>query len=123
MVIRNDFLYWITNNFRFKNIIELIYYNDNYLNALIREFNKASYKEYFKFNSNLDLRQVKFSLECFYSHLNLNDYDYEILHGVFKWKIDNNIVLSYGNDDEYSKLIDKEYLKEWEKHGYYFYKD
>lgn len=127
MVIRNDFLYYLLDNLRFKHINGICLYNDKYLGALVTEFNKLNYKECFKYNNNLTLENAKFSLKCFFDNLNYNRYDLKIKHGVVTWKIDDKTYVGLNSDkSNYNNGvndIDKEYLKEWKEYGYYFYKE
>lgn len=101
--------------------------NDEYLNNLVNLFNKLDYKEYFKFNNNLTLKNAKFSLNCFLDNLNFNRYDYTLKYGVISWKIDNNVYVGFDSDkSNYNggvKYIDSEYLKEWKEFGFYYWKD
>lgn len=129
MVVRNDFLYYLIENMRFKHIINFLNYSDDFIYGWIDSFNKESYKEIFKYNSNLTLNDVKFSLKCFFDNLNFNRYDINIKYGVVDWIVsinNKNEKIRIGFDNEksnYGKLIDKEYLKEYEKYGYYYWKD
>ena len=85
MVIRNDFLFYLIDNMKFKHIINFINYSDDFINAWIDSFNKSDYKEVFKYNNNLTLSDVKFSLNKFFDNLNFNRYDINIKYGVVDW--------------------------------------
>lgn len=120
-MIRYDFIYYVLENIRFSNII-LWDYTDNYLNALINQFNESDYEEIYKFNNNLSLNDVKFSMDCFFNHLNLNHYDCNIKNGVIDFNVDNIVRIGLNNPkSNYKDLITDEYLKEWKENNYYCY--
>lgn len=126
MVIRNDFLYYVVDNLRFKHIIGICTYSDNYLNGLVENFNRLDYREYFKYNSNLTLENAKYSINKFIDNLNFNRYDVKIKNGVVNWNIGNNIIIGFNYENENNnckKLINNEYLKEWKNYGFYYYKE
>lgn len=119
-MIRNDFLYWIVLQLQFRHLNAFDNFSDAYVQALVDYFNKASYKEVFKWNNNLTVKEVRFSINCFFEHINRNHYDYKLKKGILTWKIDKNIEISYCDGKDYKKLFDKEYLSEWQKNGYYW---
>lgn len=129
MVMRYDFLYYLLDDLKFKNVNGICLISDSYLNELVNLFNNLDYRKYFKYNNNLTLENAKFSLNTFFYNLNLGYYDLKLKYGVVTWKIDDskNIIVGYDNPKSnynYGKIyIDKEYLKEWKEYGYYFYKE
>lgn len=121
-MIRYDIIYYILENIRFNNIIQFDNFSDNYLLAIVNEFNNSDYRDIYKFNNHLTLNDLKFSMDCFFNHLNLNHYECEIKGGIINFKVDNNVCIGLNNPkSNYGDLINKEYLKEWEDNNYYCY--
>lgn len=131
MVFRNDFIEYLVDNLRFKHINGICLYSDSYLNAIVEMFNKLDYRKTFKYNNNLTLENAKFSLNCFFDNLNFGKYgnNFKLNGGVVTWIIYDNpkIIVGCNNDkSNYNNgkyFIDKEYLKEWENYGFYFYSE
>ena len=121
-MIRYDIIYYMLNNFRFNNLIQIDNYSDNYLLAIVEEFNNSDYREIYKFNNHLSLGDLKFSMDCFFNHLNFNHYDCEIKGGVIDFNVDNKVRIGLNNPKSNDEdLINSDYLKECSDKGYYCY--
>lgn len=119
MTLRNDFLYFAVENIRFVNLVNFDQYSDEYLSELVKWFNEADYHEVYKFNNHLTVEDVKFSINCFFEHINRNNYDYTLKAGILTWRIDKDIFVGLDSDkSNYHKLIDKRYLKAHKEQGY-----
>ena len=120
---RLDFIYYLVENMRFKHIINFSNYDKNFILGWIDSFNSESYHDVFKYNNNLSYDNVLYSLKVFFHNLNMGYYKnaIDIKHGILTWKIDNNITIGFDvENSDYEKLIDNEYLREWERYNYYW---
>lgn len=120
---RLDFMYYLVENMRFKHIINFKNYDKNFIYGWIDSFNNESYHDVFKYNNNLTYENVVYSIDVFFHNLNMGYYKecITIKHGSLTWKIDDNIIIGFDvENSDYEKLIDNEYLKEWERYNYYW---
>lgn len=121
-LMRYDFIYYLIENFRFEKLIEYDLFSKSYKLGLCKVFNDYDYKDIYKLDNNLTVKQMDFSINAFFNHLNNNDYEYNLKGGVIDFVVDCYKDIRIGLDNpksNYSKLISKEYLREWNKKGNY----